>query len=952
MTTRLASGPVTFDSKSFLVGGRRVWLHAAELHYFRHPAGLWEEALRRVKAAGLNTISTYVAWNFHAAEEDKADFTGDRDLGRFLDLAHGLGLYVVARPGPYICSEWDGGGLPAWLLGKPGIHTRDDDPVYMKHVARWFEQVLPHVAPRQVSRGGPVILVQNENEYDGGWNESTRDYMRKVNAMLRAGGIDVPVIACNCHGRPPYEIVINGTSDPADQFVPPDMILTYNWGPGAEPVRKLRARQPDKPLFMTEYWSGPQVFWGKPIGDYCAAAEYARSMLEFASLGCQITYYMFDGGTNFGYWSGRNIATSYQSNYPVREGGGLWDKYYRLNPVNHFLTQFADEMADSEEVEDRLGLAVPAGARLVVRRTPAGHVLFVSHAGVAPCSDLVLAGGESLSLAWPSIRSFALPLGLEVLPGLRLDSANLGLLGRSAALKAVVLWGRAGTEGHVRVNGRSEKVTVPADRVLEIRAGDARILVVDEGMAGRTWFPGDGRIVSGADFAEIAADGSLEIRHGDATACAYVLERGGLSRLASPSIPALPALPELTGWRKHECPERVAGGEGWQPLPDGPKSHEELGRWYGYVWYRASFEAQEDGFVRLFAPMRSTRLTVYANGVYSGTSAELSRVVEFCGHRHPADSWQQDQVEVPVRKGANQFVFLSDHLGRWFNGKPDIQGLRGPVYLGARRLSLAEAVPFAPAPVLEEAFPALYRREFRTPQPLPGVEMAVQVPPDTDAYLVLPSGLVNIAVSVDGRHVAALPKAKYPSSSVRLPAWVAGKRVVLRIQSEASGGLAPCLEHVSLFLAARGNALRNWAWKAGGEWPADAVSTASLDAVSVGGGKEAWGGLMPDQKNPAGAGAKPAYYLATFPRPEGDLPVFLHIGKMHKGQLFLNGRNLGRFWQIGGFAGGNGVQSSYYLPRPWMQAENTLAVFEEYGLPPQEVSLVWGVPGNRARTNR
>ncbi len=952
MQFRVPAGEVTFDRKSFRVGGRRVWLHAGDLHYFRHPCELWEEALRRVKAAGLNTISTYVAWNFHAPREDQVDFTGDRDLGRFLDLVQSLGMFAVVRPGPYICSEWDGGGLPAWLLGKPGIQTRDDDPVYMKYVERWFQQVLPHVAPRQTSRGGPVILVQNENEYNGGWNESTRSYMRKINAMFRAGDIDVPIIACNCHGRPPYDIVINGTADPADQFVSPDMILTYNWGPGAEPVRKLQARQPDKPLFMTEYWSGPQVYWGKPIGDYCAAPEYARSMLEFASLGCQITYYMFDGGTNFEYWSGRNIATSYQSNYPVREGGALGDKYYRLNPVNHFITQFADELAESDEVVDRLGLSVSDGVRLVVRKTPAGHLLFVSHEGVRPRVNIGLPGGESLEVAWPSIRAFALPLDLEVLPGLRLESSNLGLLGRSAGMRAVVLWGRAGTEGCFRVNGRQEKFTIPADRVLDIPAGDARILVVDEGMAGRTWFPGDGRIVFGSDFAELSGKGSLVIRHSDVTSRICVLDRDGLSPVACPAVAPLPGLPALTDWRRQECPERMAEGEGWQPLPDGPKSHEDLGRLYGYVWYRAEYEAKEDGFVPLFAPMRSTRLSVYVNGVYSGTSGELSRFVEFCGYRHPADAWQQDQVEVPIRKGINRFVFLSDHLGRWFNGKPDIQGLRGPVYLGARRVSLAGAKTFAPAPILEEAFPSLYHREFRTPQPLPGVEMTVDVPRGTDGCLILPSGLVNIAVSVDGRHVAAMPKAKFPSSFVRLPEWISGRRIVLRIQSEAVGGFAPCLEHVGLFLFSRRNTLRGWAWKAGGEWPADAVSAASLDAVSVGGGKEAWGGLMPDQKNPAGAGAKPAYYLATFPRPEGDLPVFLHIGKLHKGQLFLNGRNLGRFWQIGGFAGGNGVQSSYYLPRPWMQAENTLAVFEEYGLPPQEVSLVWGVPGNRARTNR
>ncbi len=945
--TASTCGPVTFDSKSFMVGGKRIWLHAGDIHYFRHPCELWEETLRRAKAAGLNTISTYIAWNFHEAEEGKVDFSGDRDLARYLDLIKDLGMYVIFRPGPFICSEWDGGGLPAWVLNKPGILTRDDDPVFMECVQRWFERLLPLVVPRQVSRGGPVILVQNENEYDGGWNESTRSYIRKINVMFRSAGIDMPIIACNCHGRLPSDMVINGTHDRADQMIWPDMLLTYNWGPGAEPIRRLREVQPDKPLLMTEYWSGPQAYWGKPLSDYCSATEYARSMIEFTSLGCQITYYMFDGGTNFGYWPGRNIITSYQSNYPVREGGVLGDKYYKLKPVNHFITQFGDDLADSEELPGSMGITVSSGTRLVVRRVPSGHLLFVSDSGMRPVTTLTLPGGETLDVNLPSIRALVLPLDLVVLPGLRIETSNLGLLGRSESQKVAVLWGKAGTEGRLSVNGRLETITLTAGRVGELVVGEARLLIVDEDLAGRTWFLDDGRIVFGADFAELSGDGTLCVRHSEATGRVFTTDRQCLTEAVCPAVPPLPVLPALTDWHKQECPERTAEGELWQPLPDGPRSHESLGRSYGYVWYRAEYEADEDAYVPIFAPMRSTRLTVYVNGLYCGTIGELTRFVEFCGYRHPADALQQDQVMVPLRKGTNKLVLLSDHLGRWFNGKPDPQGLRGPVYLGARQINMGAAVSFPPAPFSEEAFSFLYRREFRQSAPLPGVELTVQIPPATDAYLLLPSGLTHVAVSVDGRHVAAMPKAKYPFSPVRLPDWIAGQRVVLRIQCEAGGGFAPCLEHVNLFLAPRQNALQKWAWKPGGEWPEYAYESSSVSNVKTSDQSEAWEGLMPDQKNPVGTGAKPAYYIAVFVQPEGNLPLFLNIGKLHKGQLFLNGRNLGRFWQVGGCHQGNGVQSRYYLPRPWLRENNTLVVFEEYGLPPQEVSLTWGVSANQ-----
>lgn len=931
-------GPVTFDAKSFFVGGRRVWLHVGEIHYFRHPRESWEATLRRAKAAGLNAISTYVPWNFHEQHEGQTDFTGDRDLAHYLDLIHRLGMYAIFRPGPYICSEWDGGGIPAWVLDKPAIRTRDDDPVFMACVQRWFERLLPLAEPHQVSRGGAVILVQNENEYNGGWNESTRNYTRKINEMFRAAGFDVPIIACNCHGRLPQDMVINGTNNRADQMIWPDMVLTYNWGPGAEPVRRLREVQPDKPLLMTEYWAGPQVYWGRPSYEFCPAADYGRSMLEFTSLGCQVTYYMFDGGTNFGYWAGRNIATSYQSNYPVRDGGVLGDKYYTLKPANHFITQFGAEVADSEEVPGALGATVPTGARLVVRRGEAGHLLFVSDASARPVTRVALSGGELLDVALPTIRALVLPWNLQVLPRFRIERSNLGLLGRSSS--TVVLWGVTGTEGRLRANGRDETLVVPAGRPAELDIGGTRVVVVDEHLAGRTWFLDDGRIVFGADFAEISSEGTLCVRHGAATGRVFVDDR----EMQLAAVPSLPELPALSGWRRQDCPERLSDGDGWLPLPEGPCSHESLGRYMGYVWYRGEFEATEEALVPLFAPMRSTRLTVYANGVYCGTTGELTRFVSFCGYRHPADALAQDQVIVPVRKGLNRLVLLSDHLGRWFNGKPDPQGLRGPVYLGVQMLNLSGAAPVAPTPICDQAFQGMVDREFRCPEPLPGVELTVTMPPDTDGYLLLPSGLTRIAVSVDGRHVAGLPKAKYPFTPVRLPEWMAGKRVTLRVQCKAEGSHAPSLEHVHLLMASRENALRQWAWKPGGEWPAD-VARPGSDVIATG-DADAWEGLMPETKSPVGSGAKPAYYTVTFPEPEGELPVCLDIGKLHKGQLFLNGHNLGRFWQVGGFSQGNGVQSRYYLPRPWMQASNTLAVFEEYGLPPVGVTLQWCGTGN------
>ena len=861
----LRQGPVTFDRRSFRVGPDRVWLHAGEIHYFRHPHELWRETLQRAKAAGLNTISTYVAWNFHEETAGRFDFTGDRDVGHFIDLCAELGLYVVARPGPYICSEWDGGGLPAWLSCQ---RTRDNDPAFVGAMRRWFARVLPVIAARQVSRGGPVILVQNENEYAGGWNESTRTYIRAINDCFRGAGIDVPIIACNAHGG--TSLMVNYSPNASDQILWPDLIVTYNWAAGTEPVRELRKKQPHAPLFMTEFWSGSQMFWGKPISDWPAPAEYARGMMEFASVGCQTTCYMFDGGTNFGYWAGSNIVTSYQANAPIRDGGVLGEKFYLLRPVNQFITQFGAELADSEEVPAEV--TGPVGARLVMRQCPAGRLLFISEAGTA--TSLRLSNG--LDVAMPFIRALALPVGLDVLPGVRIDSANVGLLARTT------LWGVAGTLAEVTVNGQRQSGIIPAEQPLELRFGAVKLLVVSEHLA----------------------------------------ERTGLEPLLSSNRQTPPALGE---WRMQVCAEVAGGGDGWLALPDGPRTHDELGRLFGYVWYRAEYEAAADGVLTLTAPLLSSRLMVYANGSYAGTIGELGRL---CSYRHPADAWRQEQVLVPVRAGNNVLVFLSDNLGRTFTGHLDPQGLAGPVCFDAARIALSAGQAFGPAPVSDEALRALYHRDFREPRPLPGVELTVEA---EEAFLMVPVGFQNVVVAVDGRFVAGLSghwtmgMTYAPYRGVRLPA---GRNVRVQFESLA-------LADAFVLVAARRKRPGNWSWKPGGDWPGEPAGSAVATAGAL-----AWGGLVPVQQQSSGGGRTcPTWFTTTFPLPGGAAPVFLNIGRMHKGQIFLNGHNVGRFWQVGGQWQGNGVQHRYYLPRPWMRAQNTLAIFEEYGLRPNGVGL-------------
>ncbi|MHC4712212.1 MAG: beta-galactosidase, partial [Planctomycetota bacterium] len=311
---------ISCDGKSFLVGNRRIWIVSGAIHYFRVPRGLWRDRLLKLKRAGCNTVETYVAWNFHEKEEGRFDFSGDADLDAFLSVAEELGLWVIARPGPYICAEWDNGGLPAWLNAKAGIRLRVANSVYNRYVRRWFEQVIPIIARHQVTRGGRTILVQIENEYCFRNRPGGREHLEFLRDFTRELGIDVPLVVCN--------MLYQRTSG---------TIECWNCWEGADKgLEMLRKVQPHAPNLITEFWDGWYDVWGRTeVRPRKSAREVHFNSLLALAHGGMYSYYMFHGGTNFAHFTGRSchgpdgwITSSYDYDAPLSETGGLTEKYY------------------------------------------------------------------------------------------------------------------------------------------------------------------------------------------------------------------------------------------------------------------------------------------------------------------------------------------------------------------------------------------------------------------------------------------------------------------------------------------------------------------------------------------------------------------------------------------------------------------------------------------------
>lgn len=311
----------------FLLDGEPFRVLSGALHYFRVHPGQWADRIRKARLMGLNTIETYVAWNAHEPVRGEWDATGWNDLGRFLDLVAAEGMQAIVRPGPYICAEWHNGGLPVWLTAMPAIGLRRSEPAYLAEVTAYLRRVYEIVAPRQVDRGGPVILVQIENEY-GAYADDTA-YLEHLVRVTTDAGITVPLTTID---------------QPTDQMLRDGSVagvhLTGSFGSrAAERLATLRRHQPTGPLMCAEFWDGWFDWWGA-YHHTTSAADSAAELETLLASGASVNFYMFHGGTNFGLANGANdkgrylpIVTSYDYDAPLDESGNPTDKFFAFRDV-------------------------------------------------------------------------------------------------------------------------------------------------------------------------------------------------------------------------------------------------------------------------------------------------------------------------------------------------------------------------------------------------------------------------------------------------------------------------------------------------------------------------------------------------------------------------------------------------------------------------------------------
>ncbi len=616
---------VRFDERSLLIGSRRVHLISGAFHYFRVPAAEWRDRLEKSARGGLNTIETIVPWNVHEDVEGRFDFDGDHDLEAFLTLCAELGLYAFVRPSPYICGEWDNGGLPAWLQRKSDVAYRRSNAVYLAHLARWYDALIPRIARHQVTRGGSVILVQIENEYGYFRDAQDRSYLEFLRDALRGRGIEVPLTTCDWPGK---------------GMILPGVLQGGNCGSGfREAIAALRQAQPEAFPFISELWLAWFDAWG---GEHHRrrGRTVAMALKEVLASGGQYNFYMWAGGTNPGYTAGRTttgdygafITTSYDYDAPIGETGDLTPKFYECRLVNTLVQTCNPLFAGSVPVQSPWAPSDPSVV-FDARRAEGGTVLYLQNTGGTPVAchlrdgarrfprgfDWVIPAGETI------IVLEDLALGPDI-PPLRASAEALGRAGLR-----LLLYGEPGALCEVEVGSEMATGTFPADGAGVLAVGGVEVVLLSRQIAQVTWI----------------SDGTWRIDPGYGVRAATV------------------PLPRLR-WEAADVLDAPRSG----CAVFGLLSLERAGVMHGYGWYRTTF-VHPGGRASVVLGGVHDRATVFVNGQRQGV------VGAFASFAH---------LEIEAQPGTNELRILLDPLGRYtFTSRiGESKGLLGPAYLGGR----------------------------------------------------------------------------------------------------------------------------------------------------------------------------------------------------------------------------------------------------------------------------
>lgn len=1004
---------LTFDGQSFLVDGKRLWLVGGTVEYARLSRDLWKSRLHAAKLAGINLITTSVIWARHEPRPGQFDFHGDNDLKSFVQLAHSMGLMVCLRMGPFVGSGFDLGGIPPWLLTLKDVKIRTHNAPFLEAASRFIAAISKQVSNLQMtvpitageSTGGPLLLIQNEQQWTCGHGQLATAYLAELHRYLRESGFDVPIINTNN--------LWEGVEGEVDAWHGSANLLST--------ARQLTTVRPSQPRMFAAVSVGQQLVWGEAEKPSLTPDAFLRTLAE-AMAGCaQFNIEPFAGGWNFAFSGGRleggpsrfSCATA-DRHAPFSASGEKTELYEPLRRCGLFASRFARVMghldpkrpfvalqpAHEIEVEAATGSRGKLSKKLskklaaekaTVKAADTEKSLSLVHAAGSQGSVVFIfapaehpPGGQA-NLLLSDGTQLAVNLGHEpvcwVLLDVRLHGRShleycnltpLAMVGR-----VFVVYGPAGTMAQLSINGSPLEMTVPTGpeaRVVEHE--NIVVVIVDREHLHTVQVFDEAVYLNTAgvtlDGAPIAATSSTVVtrvhatgliskhKFGDKPAPVVVPEpvvvkaaaapvkkgKNGKEQTSKKNTPVppppapvappvpqtppvvvleqhkMPKAPEIHQWLAADVTEYCEGTSARFASIPGPAELATLGAPYGYGWYRIALSSGAKGKIQASLPLSADRTHIFLEGKASGLVG--------------VGAGAKGDINLNLGRGGATMVALVENLGR-FSGGPFMNDRKGLLGHGFE----SQAIKSMPKCVIENGTPIPVLQAYA---PIPGVHEGEVTEPGRLTWVLgkrkhplllrlgvgssaggLPSGLRGLVVINDqpicwfdehGPGQLIIDQQQLNSQESRLQ--------LALLHSDAQQHVKAISQHISLlellhpFTDGASFAFAKW------EKPMDSAF-----------------------KPMRGKGTKmPSWYKGHFALPQQlHYPLSVTLEGLSKGQLYVNGRHVARYFTQTADGKPVGPQTTFLLPPAVLRAgdaHNEIVVFDEHGLSPQGVELSFG----------
>lgn len=947
---------VSYDSRSFMVDGKRIWMVGATVVPSGVPRSSWADRLHAVRLLGANTVTVPVVWSLVESRPGQFDFTGQNDLRSFVQMAHAQGLMVLLRPGPYVGRPWDLGGLPAWLLDVEGLELRTSSRPFLEAASRYLSAVAREVRDLQVTatgRGGPIIAVQSEHQWTCGDEELATAYLGELNRYLREAGFTVPIVNTNN--------LWAGAEGEIDAWAGEASMLGL--------LRELALIRPDQPqpMLVTQFGTAmPSGLAAEPLKGSGASVVLQRLAEAFAG-GGQVNIEPFLSPLALGFTAGADAehggvtsAAESDAASPVDAAGVPRELFHAVRRLCTFADSFGRVMAHLEpgyrpvvvdpSPDARGGRGGARAPSVVHLRGTQGSVAFVfAEAGRAEGRG----EGLELPLMLPDGHSIRVPVGetgvgwvlfdTHLSGRSRLDYSTLCVMGLSGRCLAV--FGPAGARGVVSINGTPLRVNVPTgDEPLVADHEDFAVVVVNERTADRT-FLSRRQVVVGvqsvrADGSAVAVPGqpywrvsSRELTEAETTVHRskverVAAERSGVARggeRGADRAGAGSAKPTIDGW---ECCASVEHASGQSPRfasIDGPVALSALGIASGYGWYRATVKVGAAKRVRVAIPESADRVQVFLDGASVGVLG-----------RGPG---AERELALSLKRGTHVVSMLADNMGRPTGGRSMRQprGVFGEVYeVSALKPGKPKLVEGEPIELLAWQRPLDHVRRGDATWPM-RVTWTFKHLKKTPVYVVMPAAPRRGVIVLNDKPLRFVESGEVVTLMLTESMTHRGNNTLqvavvddfvdegeaASIVQEAAEAWSATVfrECVSSLTAKAQWAFAKW------EPPAPSMFRAVTKAAATAGA----------------AAAMPTWWRTQLHVADVRRPLRLELAGMTKGQLYLNGMNIGRYFVASAGAGAAPVPgpSSVLLPEAFLRhGANELTLFDEFGGTPAKVKPV------------